>query len=554
LCLGAGGNEALDIAGTGLSRAPAETHLLPEVIGVYLFLLLIPTLAAQEAQPLFDTYTNCARCHSSMRRPAEAVNLRSLDPLPVGPAALWRGSMMAHSSRDPYWQAKMQFEMSQTPAAAAFIEDTCLRCHAPQQHYERRIRNATMRLEELNDLGREGVGCTVCHQITPENLGAPESFTGGFTINEERAVYGPHADPFSMPMEHMAGYTPRQSMHLMESKLCATCHTVITPALNERGERAGEYVEQAPYLEWLRSSWAGSGASCQSCHMPRLKDAQGTEVAQYIAHNPMGRFFPPTSPRRPFGLHTLAGANITVLSMLKDLYPDEAPALDRTIAAAWEMARSAAGLKLFPRREQNQLHLDVQVFNYTGHKLPTGFPSRRVWLHLKVSDGSGKVVFESGAWDESGEIRGLAGSSPHRNEISNPTQVAIYESEPGGADGRPTTALLRVRRDLKDNRLLPRGYDAEKPLPEGVPPGATLPVGTSGDPDFLPGSDTVHYRIAAAGRGPLQIQAQLLYQSIRPSFVRPMRADNSAEERTFLPLYRKHASPITLAGIESRVE
>lgn len=554
MCLGFGGNEDCDIVAHRLSRAPPETHQLPQVIGVYLFLLLIQTLAAQEAQPLFDSYTNCARCHSSMRRPAEAVNLRSIDPLPVGQAALWRGSMMAHSSRDPYWKAKVRFEMSQTPAAAAIIEDTCLRCHAPQQQYERRIRNASLRLDELNDLGREGVGCTVCHQITPRNLGARESFTGNFTINDEHVVYGPHADPFSMPMEHMAGYTPRQSMHLMESKLCATCHTVITPTLNERGERIGEYVEQAPYLEWLRSSWADS-ASCQSCHMPRLKNAKAAEVAQYIAHNPMGRFFPPTSPRRPFGLHTLAGANITVLSMLKDLYPDEAPALDRTIAATWEMVRSAAGLKLFPRREQNQLNLDVQVLNYTGHKLPTGFPSRRVWLHLKVSDSSGNFVFESGAWDESGEIRGLAGSTPHRNEISDPAHVAIYESEPGGADGRPTTALLRAGRDLKDNRLLPRGYDAAKPLPNGVPASATLPVGASGDPDFLPGSDIVHYRIVTpATKGPLQVQAQLLYQSIRPSFVRPMRADNSEEERAFLPLFRKHASPITLAKIESRVE
>ena len=42
------------------------------------------------------------------------------------------------------------------------------------------------------------------------------------------------------------------------------------------------------------------------------------------------------------------------------------------------------------------LEVDVDVLNKSGHKLPTGFPSRRVWLHLRVLHGS-DVIFESGA-------------------------------------------------------------------------------------------------------------------------------------------------------------
>ena len=38
----------------------------------------------------------------------------------------------------------------------------------------------------------------------------------------------------------------------------------------------------------------------------------------------------------------------------------------------------------------------VAVENLAGHKLPTAYPSRRVWLHVTVLDGP-DVVFESGA-------------------------------------------------------------------------------------------------------------------------------------------------------------
>ena len=43
--------------------------------------------------------------------------------------------------------------------------------------------------------------------------------------------------------------------------------------------------------------------------------------------------------------------------------------------------------------------------------------------------------------------------------IDRPDQVQIYESILGDADSHPTTGLLSAVRYLKDNRLLPRGFD-----------------------------------------------------------------------------------------------
>ncbi len=118
------------------------------------------------------------------------------------------------------------------------------------------------------------------------------------------------------------------------------------------------------------------------------------------------------------------------------------------------------------------LQAAVTVTSQTGHKLPSGYPARRAWLHVTVTDGAGSVIFESGAFNPDGSIAGndndadAALFEPHYDLIDSPDQVQIYEAIMQDVAGAPTTTLLSGAGYLKDNRLLPDGFDKATAGPE----------------------------------------------------------------------------------------
>ena len=468
-----------------------------------LFLLSVPTTSKAGTDAQFPPSEKCASCHS--RIPARTGTAS------VGQVALWRGSMMAHSSQDAFWKAKVQEEISLTPSAAIAIEDKCLRCHAPSEQYPLRAKGG-MRIRDLH-ADEEGVTCTVCHQISAGNLATPASFTGGFEINQDSEIYGPHEDPFRMPMLHHTGLIATASQHILQSALCGTCHTVITPTLDRDGRVVGELVEQAPFLEWLSSDYSRSGRSCQSCHLPVLRERSGATDAQYIAHRPPGGWFPPTRPRSPFGLHFFAGGNAQMLRLLSRSDRDNESALHATADRAEKNLRSALALRATAGVETRMLRVTVDVLNRTGHKLPTGFPSRRIWLHVTAFSADGRRIFESGGLD--GQTGRLIADQfqPHRAVISKPEQVLIYQAVMADREDRPTSSLLRGASYLKDNRLLPVGFDA------GSEP-RVRPAGVSTDEGFRPGFHRVLYEIPIARAiVPKLVQIEALYQSVDPAYI-----------------------------------
>lgn len=225
--------------------------------------------------------------------------------------------------------------------------------------------------------------------------------------------------------------------------------------------------------------------------------------------------FPPTNPRQPFGRHVLAGGNVMVLGMMRDLFPEEAEDLGRKQAQTRELLGTALSLGIKAERAGGICEITVSVSNNTGHKLPTGYPSRRIWLHLTARDAAGGVVFESGAGEPSaGEIAGLRGLEPHHARIDSANQVMIYETGTADTDGNVTFSLLRAAGYVKDNRLLPAGFDLTRDLPEEIDANSIAPVGLAGDRRFEPGGHTVVF-VAPSNAEAVAVEA--LYQSIKPS-------------------------------------
>jgi hypothetical protein len=343
-------------------------------------------------------------------------------------------------------------------------------------------------------------------------------------------------------MHHHTGFEPVASNHILDSALCGTCHTLLI---------GDSFAEQATYLEWLAGGASRQGVTCQSCHVPAFRKDGDNTSHEYIAHRPPGGAFPPTRPRSPVGLHTFIGANVQLLGILADSNSARRDSLHDRVDATRRFLRSALRLEARAEATARQLDVYITIVNLTGHKLPTGFPGRRLWLHLTATDAGGRVVFESGAWNNAtGELKTPDRSPVHRNHIRVPGQAIVYEAAIENAAGQLTDLLTTATRFRKDNRLLPSGFDERSLLPVGVRPAMIRPVGVADDPDFGPGSDTVRYTFpVAAATPPFRIAVQACFQSIRPEDVGTLQGAAS-----FVNASAKHRGPVIVEETELLVD
>jgi len=508
-----------------------------------LFGLGLIATVLRSAEPLpgpvhFQTSDRCFACHNGL---ADAAG----NDVSIG--LQWSASLMANSARDPYWQASVRRETLDLPRSARAIEDECAACHMPMMRYRARL--AGRQAEVLRTLalprsardhreGLDGVSCSLCHQISPEGLGSPETWNGHFHIAEAPAGRGVEFGPQVVDAGRQrimrsatAGLEPRQGNHIRRSELCASCHTLRTEALDGQGRVVGSLPEQMPFEEWRHSAFVDR-QSCQDCHMPR---AQGPLTVSSV----LGQ------PHQDMARHVFVGANFLVQRML-DRYRDSlevtapSPLLQEAAARTRDfLAMRSATVHIATLREGASLRARVEIRNLGGHKLPTAYPSRRAWLHVRVLDATGKVLLESGALRPDGSVEGndndidAARFEPHHREIRSSDQVQVYESILRDGAGRVTTSLLAATGYLKDNRLLPEGFDKRSAGPDIAVVGAAFD-----DPDFSQGGHVVDYLADASGReGPFRVEAELLYQPIGHRWALNLAAYDSVETRRFVSYY-----------------
>ena len=486
----------------------------------------------------FPSAELCSDCHSTSEA---STALTTDDGADVSQSWLWQGTMMAQAFVDPYWRAQLE-DSSRTlsPEAGSELETLCVRCHAPAAHH-----GALLRGEPAPDLAAashdpiafEGVTCSFCHRISGTTMVAGVPDTGELVLGPPGVYSGPIEQPAlrstadwteDVPLDHAYDYI------FEDSSICAPCHTLRT----SHAPGAESFLEQSPYLEWQNSVYSDQpfptreSRSCQECHMPRAD-------ATRLARHPSGHDVTEIPEREHFETHAFVGANAFMLDLMADHADELGVVADPdALRHGAQLARGFLAERTARVRAGEaswlggRLRFDVDIENLAGHRFPSAYPSRRAFLEVVVRRG-GEVVFSSGTPDATGRLLGDGiGVRPHVNRIRRSSDILVYEMVPGDADGEPTTTVVAMASRLKDNRLLPKGWQ-----PSGPNADETGPVAIGRDRDFRAGSDRVAIDVPVAGRGTLDVIVRLHYQAIPPHWVDHLRDNETPHAERFLRMY-----------------
>ena len=305
-------------------------------------------------------------------------------------------------------------------------------------------------------------------------------------------------------------------------------------------------------MEHNNSVYVSAGVECQTCHMP---EADSPVV---ISKLPSG-----LAQREPFMQHYFVGGNSIILNILKNNRDELAVTaseehFETTLNNLMDLLTNETDSMTINEAEldNSMLTVNLSINQTVGHKFPTGFPSRRVWIHLVVTDASGNNVFESGKPNIDGSIVGCdadenaSSYEPHYDLIYRPDQVQVYESIMLDVGGEVTYTLLKAAAYAKDNRLLPPGFDIENAVENIAIHGEART-----DSNFIGGSDQIVYEVDTQGySGPFTISVELLYQTISYQFIRDLYDTNNLLVDNFLILYEEtDKTPIQIASTSQTI-
>jgi len=511
----------------------------------------------------FATSIRCKKCHGNHD---DADAMRDAKGRPVAPHDLWQATLMANSARDPLWRAFVAAETVHNPAIAEDIERECVRCHAPMAVHEARLAGQptpTLAVVDeasaAGELARDGVSCTLCHLLPAKNLGAPETFNGHIRPNDKRLLYGPYDDADTHAMMEAVSFQPRHGPHMHDSALCAGCHTLLSESVDETGQKTGHVLpELTTWMAWANANPTPPGVAphementCQHCHVPHDSE-EGIPIQTKVARLPDGGDRAPIPVREHFGRHVFLGANTLVLSMFRDARAQLRPDVP---AAAFEEAIERTRAFLFKESATLQttakasapggLEVEVKIENLTGHKLPGGHPTRRMWLRLRALDKNGTVRWRSGGYDSAGRILNGAGEvlpmekiggplAKHRQVVDSQDQVQVYEVALADHKGERTFSLKRAASRLKDNRIMPPGWRPEGPWAKEI-----APVGVAGDGGFVGGGHTVRYLVPKSAGAIAKVQVDLVLQPLGARQAAELLKVDHEDVRRFAALWER---------------
>lgn len=164
---------------------------------------------------------------------------------------------------------------------------------------------------------------------------------------------------------------------------------------------------------------------------------------------------PPFFARPDVAEHSFVGANTWVIGAVFDLYGNQSglypEAVDLNRVRTEAMLRAASDMHL----QQIGNQLKVRIVNFSGHKLPTGYPEgRRLWLNAQFFDAAGALLQEYGGYDYDAATLDSASTKVYEMKLGMDDAVAQAAGLPAGESHH----LVLNNVVLKDNRIPPIGF------------------------------------------------------------------------------------------------
>jgi hypothetical protein len=420
----------------------------------------------------------------------------------------WQGSMMAHATRDPLFNALLSITTKHALPRGMDTPEYCLRCHSPSGWLAGRSHELSVSALFGTDL--DGVHCDFCHRsvdpVRPDSTGVIAGTVTGYG----NGMYVVQTD--WRPVRGSRGGLPEHCEDTVvdsfytTSEYCGVCHEVSNPYFSPNPSTTPPHAQPAmerTYSEWKESWFAAQGkkGTCQSCHMKPY--AGFSAITQVARHRP------------DIASHEFSGGNILALRLTDAHWNSvDQAAIEQGIRKSEQTLREAVRLEAAAGRDGGRVKVLARLTNLTGHKLPTGFAEgRRMWVHVEGQNAAGQILFISGMID------------PVTGRLLQDLQLKTYEAHPGVSQISasqlgilPGASFLTAFNDSMyyDSRIPPRGFDNEAfRLRKAEPVGASYADGQYWD--------LVEYTLPPEVTS---LSITVRYQQVTEEFARFLRDEN----------------------------
>lgn len=253
--------------------------------------------------------------------------------LVAGHAQDYKDCRECHSDIFELWKGSLHAKSYENPTFRATfmtvkfgkgeeIAKSCLRCHSPKAY-----RSGDFTPDSPAMI--EGVSCSFCHSISSIGQGNIDTY---YNLDTSGVIHGPYET------EGYAGHDIQYSPLFLKSKLCAGCH--------EYDNDFGVGILET-FKEWSASPYPQQDIYCQNCHMPIMPELAVADNFENINYYVTAHEFK--------GGHS----NINL--------------------------EYAADLETSVKKDDQHLNVEVKITNAeSGHKLPTGIPSRKLVLAVTL--------------------------------------------------------------------------------------------------------------------------------------------------------------------------